>query len=88
MQKFVLDHSTQSALEGAPDEIELCDDTGRTVGYFVTPEMHKRLYRWAASLFDDPEELEAARRETETMTTAEAIAYAEKVAEDFRRERP
>jgi hypothetical protein len=88
MDKVVLDRPMQTALEGAASEVELCDDAGKTLGYFVPPKMHRMLYDWAFSLFDNSEELEAARQEPGGMTTAEAVAHIEKVAEEQQRKKP
>jgi hypothetical protein len=59
---------------------KLCDDSGQTIGYFLTvaeqerlkqlEEEHYLLYEWANTLFTD-EELDEAEQETETESLAD-----------------
>jgi hypothetical protein len=87
MQKVILDPDLQARLKGLADHLEFCDETGRTLGFFLPPDVHHELlYAWAKSQFSD-EELEQARRELKDeggLTTAEAIAYLESVARSAR----
>jgi hypothetical protein len=54
-------------------EAELCDSSGRRVGYFLPDEVYKQLVcRWANTQVSD-DELERCRRETESFTTAEVL---------------
>ena len=63
MNRVVLDQSLRSKLNNLDSQLELCDESGRVVGYFVPAEEHHRLlYDWAQSQFTD-EELERARQE-------------------------
>lgn len=58
MHKVILDTTLRSKLNHLDEQVEFCDETGRTVGYFLPAELHDRLcYEWAKSQFSD-EELE------------------------------
>jgi hypothetical protein len=43
MDKLILDEPLRSKLDAVQAEVELCDETGRTVGYFLSPPLHDRL---------------------------------------------
>ena len=77
MGKVVLDSTMRSKLADLRYEIELCDESGTTVGYFVPPEWHRELYAWANTLVSD-EELERAAQEPGGRTLAEIMADLEK----------
>ena len=79
MHKVVLDQSWRSKLNHLDAQVELCDETGRTVGYFLPAELHDRLcYEWAKTQFTD-EELEQARKQPLGRTTAEVLARLKKL---------
>ncbi len=81
MHRLVLDSATSAKLQNSGDSLELCDNDGRTLGYFLPPELHQRLlYAWAKSQFTD-EELEQARKEPGGMATADAIEYLNTLAQ-------
>jgi len=72
MNKIVLDSDTISKL-GAGGQLEICDTSGRTFGFFVPAGGKKvSLQDWAAMLFTD-EELENARNEPGGKTTQEVL---------------
>jgi hypothetical protein len=86
MSKVVLDEALRSKLNGLNAEVELCDETGRTVGRFLPEDVYWEFaYAWAKAQFTD-EELAEARAEPGGMTTPEAIAYIERFIQS--RERP
>jgi hypothetical protein len=63
MTRVVIDQSIRAKFNDLAEQIELCDETGRTLGYFVPPEMHRELIRaWAIAEVSD-EELERRRQE-------------------------
>jgi hypothetical protein len=73
MNKLVLDPTVRSQLNGLNGEVELCDEEGRTVGFFVPVKLRERLwYDWAKAQFTD-EELERARQQPGGRTTAEVL---------------
>ena len=72
MQKVVLDSDMISRL-GVGHNLELCDASGRTFGFFVPAGKRKvSLHEWAAMQFTD-EELEKARNEPGGRTTQEVL---------------
>ncbi len=83
MNKITLHPSIMSQLPNLDRHLELCDEQGRTVGYFLPPDLHREmLYAWAKTQFTD-EELDQARRELKSgggLTTLEAIDYLQNLA--------
>lgn len=72
MEKVVIDSDTISKL-GSGSQLELCDASGRTFGFFVPAGRQKvSLKDWAAMLFTS-EELEKARNEPGGRTTEEVL---------------
>jgi hypothetical protein len=58
MNKVVLDEPLRSKLHGLAEQIELCDESGTTIGRFLPEEAYRRLiYDWIKSQISD-EELE------------------------------
>jgi hypothetical protein len=78
MGKLVLDESVRKALSELGGEVELCDETGRAVGYFLSPEAYERwLYALAKAEVSDVE-LEEARedyRKHGGLTTAQVLDH-------------
>jgi hypothetical protein len=70
-------------VESLDSEVEICDESGRTIGYMLPPALHREImYAWAKSLFSD-EEIAAARAERQTrpgFTTEQAIARLERLS--------
>ena len=85
MNKVILDPSLRAKLHGLREHLEVCDENGHTLGFFLPPTLHdKLLYAWAKSQITD-EEIAQARREIKTeggLTTTQAVAYLEQVARD------
>jgi len=80
MDKLTIDSSLRDRLGGLQSGLELCDETGQTLGYFV-PVVHDdpELYRRAAAQISD-EELERRRREPgKRRTTQEVLERLEKM---------
>ena len=64
MHKIVVDPPTLAKLDNLDSRLEICDQSGRTLGYFVpSAEQGKLLYDWARQEFTD-EEIDAARNES------------------------
>lgn len=77
MSKVILDDKLWEQLKDPGEHAELCNPSGQTVGYFVSPDVYKQLmYAWAKQQFTR-EELERARQETGGLTTAELLAHLE-----------
>jgi hypothetical protein len=63
MTKVVIDQSIRSKFSNLGEQIELCDEAGRTLGYFLPAELHRQLLRaWAETQISE-EELERRRKE-------------------------
>jgi hypothetical protein len=78
MSKVTLDQSLRAKINNLDSEVEFCDESGRTVGYYVPADWHHQLlYAWAKAQFTD-EELEIARRQPGGRPLAEILARLEK----------
>jgi hypothetical protein len=74
MEKLTVDSPLLSTLNKVDHEVELCDPTGRTVGYFVpAADAAHEIYARARGQFTD-EELERAAKEPGGKSTAEVLA--------------
>ena len=74
MTRIVLDPATSARLkQEAADQIELCDDSGHTLGFFK-PLADRSLYEGLEIPFTE-EELALAEQETKTYSTAEVLAH-------------
>jgi hypothetical protein len=74
MNTVIVDRALAGQLEAFNAEVKLCDEAGRTLGFFVpSPESLRQDYAWARNAFPD-EEIEQARREPDGRTTAEVLA--------------
>ena len=74
MTKIVADEALRSRLNNFESRLEVCDPSGRTVGFFIpAAEEQKALYAWARGEFSD-EEIEAARREPGGFSIEEVLA--------------
>ena len=64
MSKVTLDSTWRSALNGLNESLELCDESGKTVGRFLPEEAYSRLlYALAQSQVSD-EEIRKLRSQT------------------------
>jgi hypothetical protein len=85
MGKVILDAELKAKLNGLHQELEFCDEEGKTLGHFVPAKAYRELlYTWAKAQFTD-EEIEQARREVRAeggYTTAEVIAHIEKIVRE------
>jgi len=64
MVKWTLGPELRSQLNGLAEPIEVCDDSGKTLGHFVPIDVfHKLIYSWANSQVSDEE---LRRRDMET----------------------
>jgi hypothetical protein len=62
--KVILDADLRAKLNGVNRQLELCDESGRTVGHFLPDDVYRQLlYTWANAQVTD-EELDRASRET------------------------
>jgi hypothetical protein len=65
MSKYVLDPDLRAKLNGLNEQIEFCDESGKTLGRFVPEEEYRRMqYALAEALCPySQEELERMRQE-------------------------
>ena len=73
MTKIILEQASRAKLEKLAEHAELCDESGRTLGYY-TPAAVRSLYDSVEVPFTE-EELRAAEAETESFTTEEVLAH-------------
>jgi hypothetical protein len=63
MNKVLLDPILKTKLNGLNEHLELCDDSGQTVGHFLPADLYKQmLFAWADAQIDE-EELAKRRKE-------------------------
>jgi hypothetical protein len=74
MTKVTVDQTLRSKLNGFNGQIELCDEAGRTVGFFLTADEYKRLILEWAKLKYPAEELKRRYQEPGERSTAEVLA--------------
>ena len=71
MGKFVPDDDMRAKLGALSGVVEVCDPSGRTIGYFVPSDTYTRaVYDWAKTEVTD-EELNRVRQETGGSTLAD-----------------
>ena len=63
MSKVTLDPQLRGKLNGLNEQLELCDETGKTLGHFLPDNVYRRLlYAWVNAQITD-EELQRAAEE-------------------------
>ncbi len=73
MRRLVLDKSMRSKFESSQGQLELCDESGKTLGYFLpTAQDEAALYRWAQGQISAAE-LERRKNEDGGRSTAEVL---------------
>lgn len=71
MSRVILDPQLRSKLNGLNEQVEICDEAGKTLGHFVPESLYREfLVAWSRSNLSD-EELERRRREPRGRTLAE-----------------
>ncbi len=75
MGKVVLDQTLRSKLNGLNEQLEVCDESGRTLGQFLPEDQYKKLLYKAveAACPHSREELECRRHEKGGRTLAEIL---------------
>jgi hypothetical protein len=75
MTRITVNDALLGQLGAERHEAELCDPSGRRVGYFLPEHLYRQLVcRWANSQTSD-EELTRCRNEGESYTTAEVLDH-------------
>lgn len=78
MSHITLDQWLRAKICDLDEQVAICDETGRTVGYYVPAQWHREMvYAWAKQQFTD-EELEMARKQTGSRPLQEVLADLEK----------
>lgn len=83
MTRAILPNSILAQLPDLNGQLELCNEEGQTIGFFVPPDMHHAyMYAWAKAQFTDDEARQAREdiRRNGGMMTAEAIAHLESLS--------
>ena len=71
MARVIADEALRSKLNGLDEQIEVCDEGGRTLGHFVPADLYQKLlYAWLNAQVSD-EELERRRQEPRGRTLPE-----------------
>ena len=63
MTRVVVDQSWMATLGGLSGEVELCQENGQTIGFFLPAASREKVYAWAKGRFSR-EELDQAAHET------------------------
>ena len=73
MSKITLDAALRSKLNGLNEELEVCDESGETVGHYMPREAYRKMLYLIAELQypRTKEELAELRKQTGGMTLAE-----------------
>lgn len=71
MHKVVLDESLLTKLNGLNGQVELCDESGRTVGHFLPVEVYKQMLIASSKAHVTDEKLKDLGRQTGGRTLAE-----------------
>ncbi len=71
MTKVTIDSSLRTKLNGLDQQMELCDETGRTLGHFLPADVYREmLVTWSKARASD-EELDRRMREPGACSLAE-----------------
>lgn len=74
MTKIILEKSLQTKLGDLVGELELCDESGHTLGYYIpASKTDESLYAWARAQFTD-EEIDGARQEAGGLTIDQVVS--------------
>ena len=74
MQRMVLDSSFRDLLVKAGGHLQLCDDVGQIIGYFVPVSEHDTaVYKWVREQITD-DELQRRKEESGALSTADVLS--------------
>lgn len=73
MTKIIADSDLRAKLNGLNQQMEVCDESGKTLGYFLTVKDYERLMIEWAKLKYPPEELDRRSKQGGGRTTAEVL---------------
>jgi hypothetical protein len=66
MEKLILDPALRDKLNGLDREVELCDETGRTLGHYLPVEEYRKLVLASLKVRLTEEEIERRRQQRGT----------------------
>jgi hypothetical protein len=66
MDKVILDPALREKLNGLDREVELCDETGRTVGHYLPDAVYRKLVLASLKIRLTEEEIEQRRQQKGT----------------------
>ena len=69
MDKIILDPALREKLNGLDHELELCDETGRTLGHYLPDALYRKLVLASLKVPATEEEIEEALRQKGTGCT-------------------
>jgi hypothetical protein len=78
MTRVIIDATLLGKLHNLVQPLELCDESGRVMGQF-TPQLDLSNYEPLEPQVSDEELLRRSRSDEKTYTTAEVLAYLEKL---------
>jgi hypothetical protein len=79
MSKIVIDASLRSLLQAVSQPVDLCDETGQVLGRFLPAVDLSSQYEVVEPPISDEELDRLSRSNEKTYTTAEVLAYLEKL---------
>ena len=71
MGKIVLDPQLRSKLNGLKDPLEICDESGQTLGHFLPDSLYREVLRACSKAVLSDEELQRRRQEPRGRTLPE-----------------
>jgi hypothetical protein len=75
MTRVIADDGLKSRLKDFSESLEICDESGKVVGYFQPMTVSDReIYDWAKAEFT-AEEIEKARQDPVSFSTAEVLEH-------------
>ena len=63
MSKVILDQSLRAKLNGLNEQVELCDESGRTLGHFLPLKLYEKLVAANVKIPFSEEEIRRRRQE-------------------------
>jgi hypothetical protein len=86
MDKIILDPTLREKLNGLDRELELCDETGRTLGHYLPEAAYRKLVLASLQVRLTEEEIEQRRQQRGTGRSLAEIPFTEEEIERRRQE--